>query len=250
LVVEANLWHRRWATLVSLEAVQELEGIRWTDDALEIGAAVSLSHLEEEVGDQVPLFGQLFPLFSSRLIRNRATLGGNLVNASPIGDSPPALLALDAEVELRSRGGARRMPLHEFFLDYRKTALHPGEVLAVVRIPRPFPNVGRFYKVSKRILDDISTVAAGFCLRLDATGHVERARFAFGGVAATPLRAYRAEDAIVGKEWSAATAAQVRQLLQGAFTPLTDHRGSAEYRSRMVPMLFDKFVHELGEMGP
>ncbi len=249
LVVERNLWQRQCSVWVSLEAVGELKGISWTDEALEIGAGVSLSHIEEEVGERVALLGQLFPLFSSRLIRNRATLGGNLVNASPVGDGPPALLALDAEVVLRSVSGSRTVPLHAFFLGYRKTALEQGEILTRVRIPRPFPTVSRFYKVSKRILDDISTVAAGFALTLDAEGRVEKARFAYGGVAATPLRARAAEDALVGKAWSQQSVEELRPHLEGAFTPLSDHRGSAEYRARMVPMLLEKFFHETGEEG-
>ena len=163
--VEVNQLDRRWPVLVSLDSIAELRGIREDDAALTIGAGVPLSRIEDELGETVPMFGELFPLFSSRLIRNRATLGGNLVNASPIGDSPPALLALDAVLVLASAEGTRELPLSEFFLDYRKTALAAGEIVAAVKVPKPFPDVQRFYKVSKRIMDDISTVAAGFAGR-------------------------------------------------------------------------------------
>ena len=152
----------------------------------------------------------LLPLFSSRLIRNRATLGGNLATASPIGDSPPVLLALGAEVILASAEGERTVPVSELFTGYRKTALKDGEVIAKVRIPRPFPTIGRFYKVSKRVHDDISTVAAGFAIDLDDAGVVKQARLAYGGVAATPARASDAEKALVGKKWSAEAVADAK----------------------------------------
>jgi len=250
LVVEANLWHRRWPLLLSLEGIDELQETQHSDSEIRIGAGVSLSHLEEALGEEVPIFGELFPLFSSRLIRNRATLGGNLVNASPIGDSPPALLALDARVVLRSSEGSREIPLDEFFLDYRKTKLQPGELLTQVIVPKPLPPLSRFYKVSKRILDDISTVAAGFGLRLDSEGHIEWARFAYGGVAATPVRALEAEKAVIGKPWNRATVDVALPLLRQAFTPLSDHRGSASYRQAMVPALLEKFHHETAEVHP
>ena len=193
----------------------------------------------------MPIFGELFPLFSSRLIRNRATLGGNLINASPIGDSPPALLALDAQVVLASGEGERTLPISELFLDYRKTALKAGEILKAVVIPKPFPTVQRFYKVSKRIMDDISTVAAGFGLWLDDAGTITKARLGYGGVAATPARATEAEKALVGRPLDAAAVVHASSFLGTAFTPMTDHRGSAHYREAMVPRLLEKLHAEL-----
>src|SRR5581483_8042096 len=143
-----------------------------------IGGGLTLSEIEERLGqgavDDLPMLAQLWPLFSSRLIRNRATLGGNLATASPIGDSPPALLALDAEVTLAGPRGERRLPLAQFFTGYRKTALAADEIIVSIHLPRPLPAVQRFYKVSKRVLDDISTVAAAFALDLTADRRVER----------------------------------------------------------------------------
>lgn len=246
LVVEINQRHARFETILSLEAVAELSAIEDRDDAVVIGAAVTLSEIEQRLGAEVPLFGELFPLFSSRLIRNRATLGGNLATASPIGDSPPVLLALDAELCLASTRGERTLPLETFFTGYRKTAMAEDEILVSVRIPKPYPSIARFYKVSKRRHDDISTVAAAFALDLDADGVVTRARLAYGGVAATPARARAAEDALLGKRWSASAVEAVKAELAGAFTPMTDQRGSADYRKAMVTRLVDKLWLETG----
>lgn len=245
LGVEVNQRHTRFDTWVSLEAVLELRVFEERDDALILGAATTLSEIEARVGHRVPMLGELLPLFSSRLIRNRATLGGNLATASPIGDSPPVLLALGAEVGIASLSGERMIPLDELFVGYRTTALGPGELLAHVRVPRPYPTIGRFYKVSKRHHDDISTVAAAFALELDQ-GVVTRARLAYGGVAATPARARDAEAALIGKPWSATAVREARAALEGAFTPMTDQRGSAAYRQAMVTSLFDKLWAETG----
>ncbi len=195
----------------------------------------------------MPLLAQLWPLFSSRLIRNRATLGGNLATASPIGDSPPALLALDAEVTLASAQGERRLPLSQFFLGYRKTALAPNEIIVSVHLPRPLPAVQRFYKVSKRVLDDISTVAAAFALDLTADRRVQRLRLAYGGVAATPVRAHAAEALAAGQPWNRDTVDAVIAELARLGSPIDDHRGSAAYRRAMIGRLLEKFFAEAAE---
>jgi xanthine dehydrogenase small subunit len=246
LVVELNQRHTRFDTFVSLDAVSELRVFEETDEALTIGAAVTLSEIEARVGQRVPMLGELLPLFSSRLIRNRATLGGNLATASPIGDSPPVLLALGAEVGIASLAGERRLPLEQLFVGYRQTALAPGELLTTVRIPKPFPSLARFYKVSKRHHDDISTVAAAFALELDAAGTVTAARLAYGGIAATPVRAHAAEQALLGKRWSREAVDEAKAALEGAYTPMTDQRGSAGYRQAMITRLVDKLWADAG----
>jgi xanthine dehydrogenase small subunit len=244
VVVEINQRDARWPLLISLEAVAELRSLVVGEDVIEIGAGLSLSELEHELHGTIPLLDELFPLFSSRLIRNRATLGGNLVNASPIGDGPPVLLALDAELELASKAGTRTVALAEFFTGYRKTVLAPGELLTKIRVPRRALSHSHFYKVSKRVLDDISTVAAAFALELDADNTITRARVAYGGIAATPVRARAAEDALLGRKWTRESVAAVAPLLARAGTPMGDHRGSADYRAAMVVRLLEKFLAE------
>jgi xanthine dehydrogenase small subunit len=245
VVVEINQRLARWPMLISLEAVAELRSFSIVDDVAQIGAGLSLSALEHHLDHAIPLLDELFPLFSSRLIRNRATLGGNLANASPIGDSPPVLLALDAALELSARGAKRVVPLTEFFTGYRQTVLAAGELITKIHLPLRRPTHAHFYKVSKRVLDDISTVAAAFALDLDDdTGKITKARLAYGGVAATPARALAAEQALLGRAWNSATVAAVTPLLTKAFTPMSDHRGSADYRQAMCARLFQKFFHE------
>ena len=247
LMVYANQRYERWQTLISLEAVAELRTIDVTDSEFVVGAGVPLAELElfcHAHGEELSLLVQLLPLFSSRLIRNRATLGGNLGTASPIGDSPPALLALGAQVSLVSAAGVRRMPLADFFLGYRKTALAADELILSVHVPRPTPRIQRFYKVSKRVMDDISTVAGAFALDLDAAGRIERLHAAFGGIAATPLRATALEALARGRSWSVETLDVLLDALRGFGTPMTDHRGTAAYRAAMPGKLLAKFFSE------
>jgi xanthine dehydrogenase small subunit len=250
LMVYANQRYARWPMLLALDAIPELQVLSATAEEFVFGAGVPLSRIEErlhaEHPGELPLLEALLPLFSSRLIRNRATLGGNLGTASPIGDSPPALLALDAKVKLASAAGARMVDLAAFFLDYRKTALGPGEVIASVHVPRPAARHQRFYKVSKRILDDISTVAGAFALDLDAQGRVARLRVAYGGIASTPVRATAVEERAAGRPWDAETLALLLEEVKGVGTPMDDHRGSAAYRHAMAGRLLEKFFHETG----
>jgi xanthine dehydrogenase small subunit len=246
LMVYVNQRDDRYPAFISLEAVADLRRFEVGPGEIVIGAGLTLAEVDERLADAAML-RQLFPLFSSRLIRNRATLGGNLATASPIGDSPPALLALDATVTVASAaGGARRLALADFFLGYRKTALGPGEVIVSVHLPLPLPAVQRFYKVSKRVLDDISTVAGAFALDLTPDRRVQRLRLAYGGVAATPLRAQAAEARALGQPWTRETVAAVARELDGAGSPISDHRGSAAYRGRMMVRLLEKFAFETG----
>jgi len=247
LMVYANQRYQRFPVLISVEALSELYELTLGDNELTLGAAVPLAQLERtfaQAGLHAELLEQLLPLFSSRLIRNRATLGGNLGTASPIGDSAPALLALGAELELVSQRGSRRLPLSDFFLGYRRTALEPGELIRAVRIARPMPSFQRFYKVSKRVLDDISTVAGGFGLTLDAEGKVTRFGVGLGGVAAVPLAAPSLEQVARGRLWNEATLELILAEATRLGTPQSDLRGSAAYRRAMLGKLIEKFFHE------
>lgn len=244
LVVEANLRHTRWPILISLEALPDLHSLELTDQAVEIGAAVPLIYLEERLPHWLPIFGELLPLYASRLLRTRATLGGNLVTASPIGDSAPVLLALNAQLRLISAGGQRLLPLSSFFTGFRQTALQPGEIIQSILIPRPAPRYQRFYKVAKRGRDDISTVALAVGLHTDEQGVVTQAHLGLGGVAATPSRALQTEAFLSGQTLSASLLTEAASLLASEFQPISDHRGSADYRRAMLAGLLQKFAHQ------
>lgn len=231
--VEVNIRARRAPLVIAIDRVPELDAINVTETEIEIGAAVPLTEIERVLGSRVPLLAQLIPQFASRLIRNRATLGGNLGTASPIGDSPPALLAMNAQIVLASADGERSMPLSEYFTGYRATRRQPDELIKSVRIPLPVDNVGAFHKIAKRRFDDISSVAVAFSLRLEA-GVVTSARIGLGGVAATPLRARATEDALTGQPWTQESVARAAAVLGAEGTPLDDHRASARYRSIML----------------
>ena len=245
LVVESNLRLRRFPRLIGVEGLDELRQLRDSEKELEIGAALTLSEIDERADNLPPVWHEWLALFASPLIRNRATLGGNLATASPIGDGPPLLLALGAQVRIAGPHGLRTLPLREFFLGYRKTALAPGELLVSIILPKPFPALARFYKAAKRRMDDISTVAACFAIDLDAAGRVRRARLAYGGVAAVPLRATEAEDALLGAQWNSpgdsTGVERAQKILSLTLHPIGDHRGSAAYRLALAQSLLAKF---------
>lgn len=244
LSVERNLRFRRFPCLISLEGIPELRRFEEGPHGIEIGAGLPLSEVEErleELREPPPGLRDWFPLFASPLIRNRATLGGNLATASPVGDSAPLLLALDASLTLLSSEGSREIPLSAFFLGYRKTALRPGEIVASLRIPKPYPALARFYKVAKRRSDDIATVSLGVALDLDPARRVRRIRLAFGGVADRPYRPAAAEEAIEGSPWDLVTIARARNTLQRLLSPIDDHRGSGAYRLAVAQNLLEKF---------
>jgi len=244
LVVESNLRDRRFSVLISVEALQELRRFHSTGDAVTIGAGLSLSEIGELWSDAPPVMNEWLRLFASPLIRHRATLGGNLATASPIGDSAPLLLAYDATVQISGPDGERSVPLSAFFKAYRQTSLTGRDVLVSIRIPKPLAAETRFYKIAKRRTDDISSIAAGISVTLDAAGRVARARFAYGGVAATPVRALEAENAVLGRPWNGSAIQRAQAAIARTLNPMSDHRGSAEYRLAMAQSLLEKYAHE------
>ena len=246
--------YKKFPTLISTEAVAELKEIKSTPIEWHIGAAVTLTEIEDRLGDEFPALGDMLRVFGSRQIRNRATMGGNLVTASPIGDSAPCLLALDAKVVLASEAGERTLPVEHFFVAYRKTALHANEVLKTIIVPRTGTAAGltrkfKWFKVSKRREMDISTVAGAFVVDLDSQNLVRHVRLGYGGVAAMPARAKQTEAALLGKVWSAETIQSVLPILQAEFTPISDVRGSAEYRCGLIASLLEKFFAGESERG-
>jgi len=262
--------YQKFPTLISVEAVAELKEIKATETEWHIGAAVTLTQIEEEMAEEFPALGDMLRVFGSRLIRNRATMGGNLVTASPIGDSAPVLLALDAKVVIVAQASSlcvsedqknkltgkmpvplreRTLPISEFFVAYRKTALQTGEILKTIIVPRGISKPGltrkcSWFKVSKRREMDISTVAACFTVDLDKQNVVRHARLAYGGVAAMPARAKKTESALLGKVWNEETIENVLPILRTEFTPISDVRGSAEYRSGLVTSLLEKYYFD------
>ena len=251
LVVESNLRSRRWKHLVSVEAIAELRGFSEAPDSIRIGAALPLNEIAMQWKTAPQVIVQWLRLFASPPLRNRATLGGNLATASPIGDGAPLLLALDAEVQLASQRGRRTIPLASFFKGYRRTALAPDELIVSIEIPKPLPEFVRFYKVAKRRMDDISTVAAAMAMDWDSSGKIALARFAFGGVAEVPLRALAAEAAVIGphggRRWNDSAVERVQAALDQTLGPIGDHRGSAEYRLAVAKSLVAKFLWERRE---
>ena len=238
--VDFNLRHTRWSHVVSLEAIAELQRFDETDDDVRIGSSLSLTGLGQSWSQAPPVVHEWLSLFASPTIRNRATLGGNLATASPIGDAAPLLLAFNASLDLAGPDGRRSVPLSSFFAGYRQTVLERAEIIVSIVIPKPLPDV-RFYKVAKRRLDDISTVSAAMAVTRGAGNRIERARFAFGGVAATPLRVEDAEAAAQGQPWNERTVERVQRALAATLSPLGDHRGSKAYRQAVCQSLVERF---------
>jgi xanthine dehydrogenase small subunit len=234
--VEVNLRGARAPYVIAVDHLPELREIvipATSDGAVEIGAALSLSEVESALAGRVPLLGEVFALFGSRLIRNGATIGGNLATASPIGDLAPALLALEATVVLVSADGDREVPLDGYVTGYRQTVLRSGELIRAVRIPQPLAGLSTFHKIAKRRYDDISSVAVAFALDV-VDGTVARARVGLGGVAEIPIRAPATESALEGRLWSADTVRAAAGVLRLEGTPMDDHRASAAYRAAML----------------
>jgi xanthine dehydrogenase small subunit len=179
------------------------------------------------------MLDHVFPQFASRLIRNGATLGGNLGTGSPIGDTPPALLALEAVLVLASSAGEREVPLAEYFTGYRQSVRRPDELIKSVRIPLPLAEISAFHKIAKRRFDDISGVAVAYAIDV-VDGEVAQARIGVGGVAATPIRALDTEAALEGRPWNRETVRVAAGVLRQEGTPIDDMRASARYRSAML----------------
>jgi xanthine dehydrogenase small subunit len=244
--VEVNLRGKRAPFVVAVDRLPELRTFSFGDDVVEIGAGLTLSEAERALDGRVPLLDALWPQFASRLIRNGATIGGNLGTGSPIGDTPPALLALESTLVLAGPEGDREVALKDYFTGYRQTVKEQGELIRAVRVPLPPAPLTAFHKIAKRRFDDISSVAVAFALDV-AGGTVTRAAIGLGGVAATPLRATATEDALVGRPWTADTVREAATVLGGEGTPLDDHRASAAYRAAMLEQSLLKLFAETPE---
>ncbi|MGI9301350.1 MAG: xanthine dehydrogenase small subunit [Gammaproteobacteria bacterium] len=245
---DVGLWvtkqHRELDTIIYVGDVRELKRLEVTDSHIEVGAAVSLSDAMPVIIAHYPELEELFVRFASPPIRNAGTLGGNIANGSPIGDSMPALMTLGTNLVLRKGKKTRELPLDEFYLDYQKTARQSGEVLESIRIPLPTPGAEvRSYKISKRFDQDISAVCGAYQLCLDG-GRVSQIRIAYGGVAAVPKRATAGEQTLRGREWNDASVQAAMAALDRDYTPISDMRASADYRRVVARNLLYRFYLE------
>ncbi|MGI3126188.1 xanthine dehydrogenase small subunit [Nitratireductor sp. PBL-C9] len=245
---DVGLWVTKFmrdiAPVVFIGGLDGLQEIREQDGVISIGAGVSYTGAFELVAKRIPALGALIDRIGGEQVRNMGTIGGNIANGSPIGDTPPPLIALGATLTLR-RGSARRtIPLEDFFIDYGKQDRAPGEFVEAVHVPVP-DAASRFavWKISKRRDEDITAVLGAFDLRI-ADGRVEAARIAYGGMAATPKRAKSVEAALTGKAWTQETVEAALSAYDGDFQPISDMRASADYRMMAAKNLLRRYFLE------
>jgi xanthine dehydrogenase small subunit len=242
---------RELGDIIYIGQVEELRAMRAADGFLEIGAGVSLEQAYGEINAYYPQeLSELWQRFASMPVRNAGTLGGNVANGSPIGDSMPWLIALGARIVLYGVNGRREMALEDFYIAYQKSALQPDEVVQSVRIPLPREGVKlRVYKLSKRFDQDISAVCAAFAFTLD-DGRVKEARMCYGGMAATPKRAAGAEAVLNGKAWSEDNVRAAMAAMAQDYAPLSDMRASSAYRLRTAQNLLYRYWLETRPEAP
>ena len=228
--------------LIFLNRCKDLQEIEETALGLRIGAGVTMDRVMEAVKTRFPSYAGMIRRYGSAQVRNAATIGGNIANGSPIGDNPPALIALDATLHLRKGETRREMPIGDFFLDYGKQDRQPSEFVEAVTIPAQADRL-KVYKLSKRFDQDISAVCGAFRIRVEE-GRVSEARIAFGGMAAVPKRATAVERAITGKLWTDETVMGAWDAWDKDFAPLSDMRASAEYRLEAARNMLSRYLLE------
>lgn len=242
---DVGLWvtkmHIRFPQVLDVTRVAELRRVETYPNHVAIGAAVTLTEAYEALVAERPQLKTFANRFAGLPVRNSGTLGGNVANGSPIGDSMPLLIALGAHVVLLSQRGHRDLPLEQFYTGYRKNVLAPDEVVAWIKVPRPAPGeLLRAYKISKRYDDDISAVCLAVSARIE-DGLVHHISIGAGGVAATPVRAVRTEAALRGQPWTLEAAQKATATLRAEFQPISDMRASAAYRSEVLGNLMQRF---------
>lgn len=236
--------------VIYLGAIEEMCVLEEPADYLHIGAAVTYTRALASIGKYYPALAAIIERLGALQIRNQGTLGGNIANASPIGDMPPALLALRARLLLSDGRQQRSLPLDEFFIAYRKTALHPGEFIVRIELPKPAAQQQFYlYKVSKRFEDDISAVCMAIAIRLEAQ-QVRDIRIACGGMAATPQLAPQTMAALSGECWNESSIHKAQVALAKDFTPLSDVRASAAYRLKVAQNLLQRcYLESTGRLA-
>jgi len=230
-----------------LHACGDLQQITRRDGWLHVGAGVTIQRLRAAVSGSHPALDELFRRFASEQVRGAATIGGNIANGSPIGDAPPALIAIGARLHLRRGADRREIALEDFFLDYKKQDRAPGEFVEAVSFPDSAPDLA-CYKLSKRFDQDISAVCGCFDITRKG-GRVASARIAFGGMAGIPKRATAVEKALAGRDWTLATVTAALPAFADDFTPMTDMRASADYRLRSAQAMLVRYFHEQSGRG-
>ncbi|MEM6382906.1 MAG: xanthine dehydrogenase small subunit [Pseudomonadota bacterium] len=245
---DVGLWvnkdYRSISPAAFIGNIDALQTIKVSDTEITLGAGVSYSAFIPVLQEHLPHLDELWWRIGGPQVRNMGTIGGNIANGSPIGDSPPAFIALGATVVLRSTEGVRHLPLEDFFISYGKQDRRPGEYVEAVRIPRPeSSSLNAAYKISKRRDEDISALCGAFHVRLDGQT-ISACRIAFGGMAGTPKRAKAVEAALTGKQWSCQTIDAARPLFAEDYQPLSDWRGTSDYRLLSAQNLLTRFYLE------
>ena len=246
---DVGLWvtkHMRDITpVVFIAGLQELKSIAVKDNVVTIGAGVTYSEALAMLSQHIPALGPLIARIGGQQVRNMGTIGGNIANGSPIGDTPPALIALGASLTLRKGAARRTIALEDFFIAYGKQDRQPGEFVEAVHIPVPAAD-DKFavYKVTKRRDEDITATLGAFRLALAADGTVAEIRIAYGGMAATPKRAFAVEKFLLGQPWNEKTVETAMEKYAEDYTPLTDMRATAEYRGLAAKNLLLRFCLE------
>jgi xanthine dehydrogenase small subunit len=242
---DVGLWvtkmHMQFPRILDVTRVKELRRVELYKHHLAIGAAVPLTDAFAALVADRPQLASFAHRFAGLPVRNSGTLGGNVANGSPIGDSMPLLIALGANVVLMSTRGHRELRLEDLYTGYRKNVMAKDEVLAWIKVPKAVKTeFSRVYKISKRFEDDISAVCLALNLHI-AKGVVSHASIGVGGVAATPVRAIKTQAALLGQPWNAATVQAAMQILRAEFSPISDMRASAAYRTEVLGNLLQRY---------
>ena len=250
---DVGLWvtkHMRdLKTLIFLGNIPSLQTIEHTEDGLTIGSGVKYSDALSHLAKYHPDLAALVTRIGSVQVRNSGTVGGNIANGSPIGDTPPFFIALDAKLTLASKTGERTLPIEDFFIEYGKQDLAPGEYVKSITLPPlSADTIFRTYKISKRFDQDISAVCGAFAITLK-DGVVSKARIAFGGMAGTPARASACETTLIGEPWTETSINAACTAMELDYAPMTDMRASADYRMKVAQNLLRKVFAESQTSG-
>ncbi|MBW9113807.1 xanthine dehydrogenase small subunit [Rhizobium cauense] len=252
---DVGLWVTKFmrdiSPVVHLTHLEEMRRIEVDTSGVTLGAGVSYTEAYPIIAEHFPQLRELWNRIGGQQVRNMGTVGGNIANGSPIGDTPPALIALGASVTLRKNKERRAVPLEHFFIEYGKQDRQPGEFVESLHVPFLEQDVRyAVYKITKRLDEDISAVCGAFRVNVDDAGRVSDAVIAFGGMAGTPKRAAHAEAALMGADWTEAGIEHALTALAADYTPLTDWRASADYRLLVAKNLLRRFYLETSTAEP